>query len=348
MSAAMRAALRADTQVFKRVNDALPELLETGASSGVSSHDLRHAALVMRIVELEWFTGSVLSNNNLFNLIVSDRFMDVPDVNFVVTPAPSPRSLSNETQSKCNESNPLCVYAESVSISWALAKIAQVYRSGHLLNSLREVVTLPPLPALSPRSFVGKPLFKSKRSLKYASKLPLRKVMQDYLVLYRQSMLAVFEREPPTADDTWSLAVYAMLLADRANLTVKAVMSGLRIRHLSDVDVSESKYLEEFVRNVRPHGLPVRDDDEWNYDDDWESEMAPTLHAMTPYVVRNSELDMSKTRSTRSVLPRMSRPTPASASTSTSTTRRPHPPDRVTHVSLYNLGYPSSETADLR
>ena len=326
----MSAALRlADNRVFERINAALPELMEKGSARGITAHDLRHAALVLRILELELQTSSELTNTNLLNLIISDRFLDAP-LPSPVTPPPSksdprasnprspaspyssreglvPASAPHDTRTRCDASNPLCVYAESVSVSWALAKIAQAYRSRSLMRYLRRVVRMSAMPQMSPRPFRGMPLFKPHSAGAGGRSASIRDVLQDYVVLYRVSILREFERAPPSADDAWSRAAYAMLLADRAGMKVGAVLSGLRVRHLADVE--ESPKLGEFIARARrlpPVAFPDDDDDG---DGDGADPRSPRNPAEM-YSIRT--------------------------------------PDRVTHVGIYSLGSPSSETSELR
>ena len=307
----MSAALRlADARVFERVNAAMPELLETGESSEVTAHDLRHVALVVRILELEMQTSSELTNTNLLNLIISDRFLDVPTPESpMLSPSnPSSSQQVRDTRTRCDASNPLCVYAETVSVKWAMAKIAQAYRSREMMRYLRRVVRLPPLPPMSPRPFRGMPLFKPRLTgLTGKSKAAqrVRDALQDYLILYRASILREFERAPPSADDAWSRAAYALLLAERADMNVGAVLRDLRVRSLADVE--DSPHLGDFIKRARSLKInqgAERVDDE---DDDDGDEKNVGLEA---FLIRT--------------------------------------PDRVSHVGIYSLGSPSSETAPLR
>lgn len=250
----MSAALRlADARVFERVHAALPELFERGhgKARGVTAHDLRHVALVLRVLELEMQTKSELTPNNLLNLIISDRFLDRPPV-YDEDDVPRHHASHRvpDSRTRCDAANPLCVYAESVSLSWALAKIKHAYRTRQLLRYVRHVLNLDgALPPLSPASFRGLPLF-DRRDVKPTQRLRL--ALQDYLVMYRASMLAAFEARPPAPDDAWAKAAYAMLLADRAGLTVGRVLGDLRIRSLADVE--DSARLDAFIR--ASHALP--------------------------------------------------------------------------------------------
>jgi len=256
----MSAALRlADARVFARVHAALPSILEKGVAKGITAHDLRHVALVLRVLELELQTKSELTPNNLMNLIISDRFLDRP-----LTMDDGEQARAHEhvsTRTRCEAANPLCVYAESVSLSWAMAKIRHAYRTRQLLRYVRHVLNLKntPLPPLSPASFQGMPLFERADAKPSAR---LRAALQDYLVMYRDSMLAAFEAHPPADDDRWAKAAYAMLLADRAGLTVGRVLGDLRVRSLADVE--DSARLDAFIRAA--HALPkspaAADDDD--------------------------------------------------------------------------------------
>ena len=245
----MSAALRlADARVFERIHAALPELLEKGQARGVTAHDLRHVALVLRVLELEIQTKSELSPTNLLNLIISDRFLDVPLT--YDDDSRHPALKAPDTRTRCDASNPLCVYAESVSLSWAMAKIKQAYRSRQLLRYMRQVLNLHELPPLSPAPFRGLPLFASgSREVKASQRL--HAALQDYLVLYRDSMLATFQAHPPAPDDAWSRSAYAMMLADRAGLTVGRVLGDLRLRSLADVEDSGQRHLDAFIRAAR-------------------------------------------------------------------------------------------------
>ena len=268
----MSAALRlADARVFHRLNAALPELLETGKARGITAHDLRHVALVLRVLELEIQTKSELTTTNLLNLIISDRFLDVPPTydSQVVAHAHAHKSAS-DSQTRCDASNPLCVYAESVSVTWAMAKIKQAYRSRQLLRYLQSVVHMNALPQLSPKPFHGLPLFAS-RDVKPAQKL--RVAMQDYLVMYRESMLAAYQQRPPDRDDPWGRAAFAVLLADRAGFTVGHVLSELRLRSLADVE--DSPRLDAFIQTAR--ALPAQAQAE----DDAKTELLRTPDRVT-------------------------------------------------------------------
>lgn len=261
MSAAVRLA---DGAVFSRVNKALPQLLAQGHAPGVTSHDLRHVALVVRILELEMQSKSELSLTNVMNLIISDRFLDAPPA---YDAAGAPAVRTPDSRSACAPADTLCTYAESVSLPWAMAKIRHLYRSRTLLRYLRTVVETDALPRLGVAAFRGHPLFAATfRAAGPAD--PIDAALQDYMGLYRESLIEDFERARAPADDAWSRAAYAMLLASRAGLRVKDVLKRLRIKAIADVE--DSAHLDEFVRDVSrlPPAPPSQKSEGGSYLDD--------------------------------------------------------------------------------
>ena len=311
----MSAALRlANKRVFQRVNDAVPALIETGHARGLSAHDLRHAALVMRILELEQQTKSELTNTNLLNLIISDRFLDAPHVTensarsvdfYSENASPSrPRALASSHRRRCEDANPLCAYAESVSVKWSIAKIGQAYRSRPLLRTLREIVGLQRLPPLPPRAFHGLPLFVASRVKRHDGDAPLRDAMQDYLIMYRRQ----FQASPPHPDDAWGKAALATIVANAEGLTVGKFLRDLHVKLLDDVE--ESRYLDEFLarRTQTPRAIAAA---------------ADALEH--PYAVDLDENEEPRAAASAEV----------------------HGAATVSHVGMYALGSPSTETKAL-
>lgn len=301
MSAALRLANR---HVFQKVNDALPQLVETGRASNLTDHDLRHAALVMRILELELNTKSALTNTNLLNLIISDRFLDSP---MAVSASPpmeeAPRPESSRAQGRCDALNPLCAYAESVSVRWAVAKIAHTYRSRHLLCALKEIMRLRKLPVLAPHAFNGLPFFETTighRPSRELKATPVREVIQDYLIMYRNSMLLHYNKTHP--EDAWDKAAYAVLLASVTGLSVGQLLRELGVHLLDDVD--ESPRIDEFIAKAR--------------------RSSHATAALAVAAAHPTKVDVGE-YSKNHVL--ISSP--------------------VSHVGIYNLGSPSSETTPL-
>ena len=267
MSAAIRLA---DPAVFVRVHAALPTLISSGNATGVSSHDLRHVAFVIRILELEMQSKSELTMTNIMNLIISDRFMDAPAAYDTDTPI-----RTTNSRPVCSPTDTLCTYAESVPLSWAMAKIRHAYRSRRIMHVLGTVVPLGPLPKLGISAFRGHPLFSpAVREVKDTD--PIDASLQDYILMYRDTLLADIDKSKAT--DTWSRAMRAMLLASRAGLTVRDVQHGLHIKTIASIE--DNPHLDAFIKSIAqlppspksPLSLPSQ------FPNSTLAELSPTSH----------------------------------------------------------------------